>query len=59
MKEIFQSVKEVLGAMPTMQARNWKEVLYINPSVEEDAIGAMLLQKGKDNQYMKPMYCAS
>ena len=24
-----------------------------------DAIGAMLLQKGKGSQYMKPVYCAS
>ena len=31
----------------------------MNPSVGEDAIGAMLLQKGKGSQYMKPMYCAS
>ena len=52
-------MKEVLGAMPTMQAPNWEEVFYVNPSVGEDAIGAMLLQKGKGSQYMKPMYCAN
>ena len=45
----FQSVKEVLGAMPAMQAPNWEEVFYVNPSVGEDAIGAMILQKGKVN----------
>ena len=58
-EEVFQSVKEVLGAMPAMQAPNWEEVFYVNPSVGEDAIGAMLLQKGKGSQYMKPVYEAS
>ena len=52
-------MKEVLGAMPAMQDPNWKEVFYVNPSLGEDAIGAMLLQKGKGSQYMKPVYCAS
>ena len=42
-------MKEVLGAMLAMQAPNWEEVFYVNPSVGEDAIGAMLLQKGKGN----------
>ena len=58
-EEVFQNVKEVLGAMPTMQAPDWNQVLYVNPSVGGDAIGAMLLQKGKESQYMKPVYCAS
>ena len=40
----FQNVKEVLGAM---QAPDFELVFYVNPSVGEDAIGAMLLQKGK------------
>ena len=52
-------MKEVLGAMPAMQAPNWEEVFYVNPSLGEDAIGAMLLQKGKGSQYMKPVYCAN
>ena len=59
-KEVFQSVKEILGAMPAMQAPDWEQVFYVNPSVGEDAIGAMLLlQKGKGSQYMRPVYCAS
>ena len=56
---MFQNVKKVLGAMPAMQAPDWEQVFYVNPSVGEDAIGAMLLQKGKGSQYMKPVYCAS
>ena len=56
---MFQNVKEIIGAMPAMQAPNWEQVFYVNPSVGEDAIGAMLLQKGKGSQYMRPVYCAS
>ena len=52
-------MKDVLGAMRAMQAPNWEEVFYVNPSVRDDAIGAMLLQKGKGSQYMRPVYCAS
>ena len=45
--------------MPTIKAPNWEEVFYVNPLVGEDAIGKMLLQKGKGNQYMRPMCCAN
>ena len=31
----------------------------MNPLVGEDAIGEMLLQKGKGSQYMKLVYCAN
>ena len=56
---VFQNVKEILGVMPAMQAPDWEQVFYVNPSVGEDAIGAMLLQKGKESKYMRPVYCAS
>ena len=49
----------MLGALPAMQAPDWDQVFYVNPSVGEDAIGAMLLQKGKGSHYMRPIYCAS
>ena len=58
-EEVFQEVKDVLGAMRAMQAPDWEEVFYVNPSVGDDAIGAILLQKGKGSQYMRPVYCAS
>ena len=45
--------------MPAMQAPDWKQVFYVNPSVGKDAIGAMLLQKGKGSHFMRPVYCAS
>ena len=31
----------------------------MNPLVGEDVVGAMLLQKGKNLHYMRPIYCAS
>lgn len=58
-EEVFQKVKEALGAMPAIQALDWEQTFYVNPSVGDDAIGAMLLQKGKESHYMRPVYCAS
>ena len=58
-EEVFQEVKDVLGAMRAMQAPDWEQIFYVNPSVGDDAIGAMLLQKGKSNQYMRLVYYAS
>ena len=58
-EEVFQEVKDVLGVMQAMQAPDWEQVFYVNPFVGYDAIGAMLLQKGKGNQYMHLVYCAS
>ena len=52
-------MKDVLGAMRAMQAPDWEQVFYVNPSVGDDAIGAMLLQKGKGSQYMHLVYCAT
>ena len=58
-EEVFQEVKDVLEAMRAMQALDWEQVFYVNPSIGDDAIGTMLLQKGKGSQYMRPMYCVS
>ncbi|MCO5555233.1 hypothetical protein L7F22_008777 [Adiantum nelumboides] len=58
-EEVFQHIKKVLGYLPTMKAPNWDKEFYVNPSVGEDAIGAMLLQQGTNSHYMKPIYCAS
>ena len=58
-EEVFDKVKEVLSTLPVMQAPDWQKDFYVNPSVGEDAIGAMLLRKEKESQYMKPVYYAS
>ena len=55
----FQNVKEVLGSLPTMKVLDFEHDFFVNPSMGEDAIGAMLLQKGKRSHYMRPIYCAS
>ena len=52
---VFQGVKEVLGGLVAMQAPKWDEFFYVNPSVGDDAIGAMLLQKGTCSHYMRPI----
>ena len=46
-------------SLPAMQAPNFEQYFYVNPSMGEDAIGAMLLQKGKESHCMRPIYCAS
>lgn len=58
-EKVFDQVKEVLSTLPVMQAPDWQKDFYVNRSVGEDAIAAMLLQKGKESQYMKPIYYAS
>ena len=58
-EEVFEQVKDVLSTLPVMQAPDWKKEFYVNPSVGDDAIGAMLLQRGRESQYMKPVYYAS
>ncbi|MCO5559973.1 hypothetical protein L7F22_013577 [Adiantum nelumboides] len=56
-EEVFQEVK-VLGELSAMQAPDWEQAFYVNLSVGDDAIGTMLLQKGKGSYYMRPVYCA-
>ena len=46
-EEVFHKVKEILEALPTMQSSNFEKLFYVNPSMGEDAIGAMFIQKGK------------
>ena len=58
-EEVFEQVKDILSTLPVMQAPDWEKEFYVNPSVGDDAIGAMLLQRGKESQYMKPVYYAS
>ncbi|MCO5552507.1 hypothetical protein L7F22_006019 [Adiantum nelumboides] len=48
-----------LSTLPIMQASDWEKEFYVNPSVVDDAIGAMLLQRGKESQYMKLVHYAS
>ncbi|MCO5547786.1 hypothetical protein L7F22_001238 [Adiantum nelumboides] len=58
-EDIFDKVKENLSTLTIMQDPNWEKEFYVNPSVGDDAIGAMLLQRKKESQYMKPVHYAS
>ena len=58
-EEVFQEVKDILGATQAMKAPDWKQVFFVNPYVGDDAIRAMLFQKGKGSKYMCLVYCAS
>ncbi|MCO5580061.1 hypothetical protein L7F22_033927 [Adiantum nelumboides] len=44
-EDVFDKVKEVQSTLSIMQAPDWKKEFYVNPSVGNDAIGAMLLQR--------------
>ena len=48
-EEVFEQVKDVLSTLPVMQAPDWEKEFYVNPSVGDDAIGAMLLQRGRES----------
>ncbi|MCO5601341.1 hypothetical protein L7F22_055461 [Adiantum nelumboides] len=51
-EDVFDKVKEILSTLPIIQAPDWEKEFYVNPSVGDNAIGAMLLQRGKESQYM-------
>ena len=46
-EEVFQEVRDVLGAMQAMQAPIWEEVFYVNPSIRDNAIGLCFYKKGR------------
>ncbi|MCO5601206.1 hypothetical protein L7F22_055325 [Adiantum nelumboides] len=58
-ENVFDKVKEVLSTLPIMQTPDWEKEFYVNPSVGDDAVRAMLLQREKESQYMKPVHYAS
>jgi len=54
----FQAVKDVVSSTPILKQPEWDKEFYANPSIGNDAIGAVLLQKG-DKGYMRPVYFAN
>ena len=44
-EQCFKEVKEVLSSLPTIAPPNWEQVFFVNPSVGEDTLGALLMQK--------------
>jgi len=51
----FIEVKTVLGSLPVIKPPRWEETFYVCPSIGEDAIGAVLLQKDNETSYMQPI----
>ena len=58
-KARFQEVKEILSSLPTILPPQWDQEFFVNPSVGNESIGAVLLQKDPKNSHMRPVYFAS
>ena len=58
-EQCFKEVKEVLSSLPTIAPPNWEQVFFVNPSVGEDTLGALLMQKDKKSSLMQPIYLSS
>ena len=52
-------MKEVLSSLPTIGPPNWEQVFFVNPSVGEDNLGALFMQKDKKSSFMRPIYFSS
>ncbi|MCO5572142.1 hypothetical protein L7F22_025893 [Adiantum nelumboides] len=55
----FREVKEILASLPTIAPPKWDENFYVNPTVGNDTLGAVLMQKGHETSYMRPIYFSS
>ena len=44
-EQCFKEVKEVLSSLPTIAPPNWEQVFFVNLSIGEDTLGALLMQK--------------
>ena len=49
-------MKEVLSSLPTIAPPNWEQVFFVNPSVGEDTLGALLMQKDEKSSFLRPIY---
>ncbi|MCO5596500.1 hypothetical protein L7F22_050563 [Adiantum nelumboides] len=58
-QEAFKNVKDKLSTLPIIMPSCWNDMFYLSLSVGEHAIGAILMQKGKEQSYMRPVYYIS
>ena len=49
----------MLSSLPIVKPPRWGETFYVCPSIGEDAIGVVLLQKDDKTSYMQPIYFSS
>ncbi|MCO5591789.1 hypothetical protein L7F22_045781 [Adiantum nelumboides] len=59
LKEYFKSIKMVLSELPTLMPPCWDFPFFVNPSVEAESIGAILLQQDPQSSRMRPVYFTS
>jgi len=52
-------VKDILGSLPIISPPKWDQEFYVNPSVDIEAIGVVLLQKDPTTSLMRPIYFVS
>ena len=55
----FNEVKQILASLPTIAPPKWDEPFYVNPSVGNDTLGAVLMQKDPHTSFMRPIYFSS
>ena len=55
----FESVKDKLSTLPIMMPPSWNQIFYLSLSVGTYALGAVLIQKGEKQSYMRPVYYVS
>lgn len=55
----FNEVKQILSSLPTIAPPKWDEPFYVNPSVGNDTLGAVLMQKDPLTSFMRPIYFSS
>ncbi|MCO5547686.1 hypothetical protein L7F22_001137 [Adiantum nelumboides] len=58
-QEVFENVKEKFYTLPIIMSPCWDDMFYLSLSVGEHAIGAVLMQKGKKQSYMRLVYYIS
>ncbi|MCO5611796.1 hypothetical protein L7F22_066055 [Adiantum nelumboides] len=58
-QEAFENVKDKLSTLSIIMPPCWDDMLSLSLSVGEHAIGAVLMQKGKKQSYMRPIYYIS
>ena len=49
----------MLSSLPTIAPPNWEQVFVVNPSVGEDTLQALLMQKDGKLSFMQPIYFAN
>ena len=55
----FEEVKDRLSTLPILMPPNWDQPFYVSLSVGVEAVGAVLMQKGIKQSYMRPIYYIS